>query len=306
VIDALTASRARILAAADDERRRIEQDLHDGAQQTVVVLRIHLELAAERAEAHDSDGAAALHALGTEVDEALEDIRRLTRGIYPALLSDRGQATPSARWPCALRSRPASRSHGSGAYPPEIATAVYFCCAEALQNVAKHAHGTTLAQMSVAADRSLLRFSVRHNGPGISGRETRGRRASSTRRTAWQRRWSHRASLGRGRGCSRDWSHAAVGGLIARAPAPTRNTLPRSRTPAAVEAKRPPLPPASGNCDLHGPRLRPTMLSLPVALPLARIANASASSVLFRPRLWRAPDVRSPLPSRASFGTRCC
>jgi signal transduction histidine kinase len=87
IVRELTASRARILAAADLERRRIEQDLHDGAQQRLVALRIHLELAAERAEAHGTVDAATLHALGAEVDEALEEIRRLTRGIYPTLLT---------------------------------------------------------------------------------------------------------------------------------------------------------------------------------------------------------------------------
>ena len=173
LIRELTASRARILAAADDERRRIEKDLHDGAQQRLVALRIHLELAAERAGTRDLMEAAALHSLGAEVDEALEDMRRLTRGIYPTLLADRGLG--DAVRALALRSPVPTRVEvvRLGAYPPEIATAVYFCCAEALQNVAKHARGATLARISLAEERMGLRFSVCDNGPGIPGSEAR-------------------------------------------------------------------------------------------------------------------------------------
>ena len=82
-------SRARIQSSADDERRRIEHDLHDGAQQRLVALRIKLELAAERAG--DNGGSAELlRGLGSEVEEALDEVRSLARGIYPAQLADRG------------------------------------------------------------------------------------------------------------------------------------------------------------------------------------------------------------------------
>ena len=85
-------SRARIQAAADDERRRIERDLHDGAQQRLVALRIKLELAAERTDGDGdgAEGAALLRRLGDEVEEALDEVRSLARGIYPAPLADRG------------------------------------------------------------------------------------------------------------------------------------------------------------------------------------------------------------------------
>ena len=93
LLRAVRESRARIQAAADDERRRIERDLHDGAQQRLVALRIKLELAAERTDdghANGDEGAAVLRGLGGDVEEALEEVRSLARGIYPAPLADRG------------------------------------------------------------------------------------------------------------------------------------------------------------------------------------------------------------------------
>ena len=113
----LTASRARIVAAADRERRRIEQDLHDGAQQRLVVLRIHLEVAAERAETNGTVEAETLRALGAEVDEALEERGQSMRSADDLVCALR------LRWR-ALRAlplwcpqpappRPACRSEGS-------------------------------------------------------------------------------------------------------------------------------------------------------------------------------------------------
>ena len=93
LVRAVRESRLRIQAAADEERRRIERDLHDGAQQRLIALRIKLELAAERTgEGHETGaaGAAALRRLGGDVEDALEEVRSLARGIYPATLADRG------------------------------------------------------------------------------------------------------------------------------------------------------------------------------------------------------------------------
>ncbi|MGZ4217679.1 MAG: sensor histidine kinase [Solirubrobacteraceae bacterium] len=169
----LRASRARLLAAADSERRRIAQDLHDGAQQRLVALRIELEVAAAKAELDNAAEAATLREFGTEIEEALEDFRSMTRGIYPSVLSDRGLA--DALRSAALRSPiPTTIAVGELAeYPPEIATAVYFCCAEALQNVAKHAHGATRARITLGERNSTLRFSISDDGPGFNADEVR-------------------------------------------------------------------------------------------------------------------------------------
>ncbi|HEY3728836.1 MAG TPA: histidine kinase [Solirubrobacteraceae bacterium] len=170
MVSELRASRSRILAAADDERRRIERDLHDGAQQRLVGLCIHLELAAERAEREHPGEAAALRELITEVEQALEEIRSLTRGIYPATLLDRGLAVATRS--AALRSAvPATvEVNGLGEYPDEIATAVYFCCTEALQNVAKHATGAHAVHIVLRETDSVLSFSVSDDGPGLVDR----------------------------------------------------------------------------------------------------------------------------------------
>ena len=168
LLDEVRRSRARIQAAADEERRRIERDLHDGAQQRLVALRIKLELAAERAgeDDGDGDGAASLRALGADVDEALEEVRSLARGIYPAPLADRGlvEGLRAAAMSCAL---PATvLAAGVGRYPRAIESAAYFCCLEALQNAAKHATGATAAVVDLSDDGDL-RFEVRDDGAGF-------------------------------------------------------------------------------------------------------------------------------------------
>jgi signal transduction histidine kinase len=163
----LRASRARLLAAADGERRRIAQDLHDGAQQRLVALRIELELEAEKVEHDNPDEAATLREFGAQIENALEDFRSMTRGIYPAILSDRGIA--DAVRAAALNSPVPTTVEAEDLTecPREIATAVYFCCLEALQNVAKHAGGATAARIALCERNSVLRFSVSDDGAGF-------------------------------------------------------------------------------------------------------------------------------------------
>jgi signal transduction histidine kinase len=167
VLRELGASRARLLAAADGERRRIARDLHDGAQQRLVALRIELELEAEKLEHDNADEAATLRGFGAQIENALEDFRSMTRGIYPAILTDRGIA--DAVRAAALNSPVPTTVEAENLteYPQEIATAVYFCCLEALQNVAKHAGGATVARIVLSERNSVLRFSVSDDGPGF-------------------------------------------------------------------------------------------------------------------------------------------
>ncbi len=160
-------SRARIQATADEERRRIERDLHDGAQQRLVALRIKLELAAERLEGTDRDNAALLRELGSEIDDALDEVRSLARGIYPSPLSDRGLA--EALRSAALQAALPTTVLASGVrkrYPREIESAAYFCCLEALQNAVKHARGATVVVIELV-DNGSLRFEVRDDGAGF-------------------------------------------------------------------------------------------------------------------------------------------
>jgi signal transduction histidine kinase len=162
----VTASRARIQATADDERRRIERDLHDGAQQRLVALRIKLELAAEQIDTGSRHGdAGLLRGLGGDVEDALDEIRSLARGIYPPALADRGlvEALRAAALQAGL---PTSvLAAGVGRYAREIETAAYFCCLEALQNAAKHAHGATTAVVDIS-DNGVLHLEIRDDGTG--------------------------------------------------------------------------------------------------------------------------------------------
>jgi signal transduction histidine kinase len=162
----LRASRARILAAADDERRRIERDLHDGGQQRLVALRIRLQLAEEVMKQDPTQARNMLHLLGGEVDAALDELRSLAAGVYPSLLAARG--LPDAIRTAALQSTVPALVEVDGAdrYSQEIETAAYFCCIEALQNVAKHAPDATSVSISLSRNGDL-HFEVCDDGPGF-------------------------------------------------------------------------------------------------------------------------------------------
>jgi signal transduction histidine kinase len=169
----LRQSRARILAAADEERRRIERDLHDGGQQRLVALRIRLELAEEMMRQDPARAGSMLHRLGDDVDAALDELRSLAAGVYPSLLAARG--LPDAIRTAALQSPLPTTVEVDGAdrYPSEIETAAYFCCVEALQNVAKHAPEANTVAIALSRNGDL-RFEVRDDGPGFSVDEAAG------------------------------------------------------------------------------------------------------------------------------------
>ncbi len=162
----LRESRARILAAADDERRRIERDLHDGGQQRLVALRIRLELAEEMLSEDPARARSMVHRLGGEIDATLDELRSLAAGVYPSLLSARGLY--DALRTAALQSPLPTTVDvdGSDRYSDEIETAAYFCCIEALQNVAKHAPDASSVAISLSRNGDL-RFEVRDDGPGF-------------------------------------------------------------------------------------------------------------------------------------------
>jgi signal transduction histidine kinase len=162
----VAASRKRLVGAADSARQKIERDLHDGAQQQLVALRVKLELAREALEA-DPDGAVEMVAgLGPEVEEIIEEVRSLARGIYPALLASDG--LPEALRAAGQRAPlPVTIDAGGvGRLSPETESAVYFCCLEALQNVAKHAAGAAEVRIAVTRDDGL-RFEVADDGCGF-------------------------------------------------------------------------------------------------------------------------------------------
>ena len=144
----LRESRARIMSSADKERRRIERDLHDGAQQSLVALRIRLDLASQLLARNPERSEQLLKDLAEEVDAALEDVRSLARGVYPSVLADRGLS--DALRSAALRNPvPTTLAmDGVGRFGAEVEAATYFCCLEAMQNAMKH--GGDVHEIAVA------------------------------------------------------------------------------------------------------------------------------------------------------------
>ena len=130
-VDELRASRARVAAGADGERRRIERSLHDGVQQHLVALAVNLQLAREVADAEPGAVKPLLEEISQDVREALESVRVLAHSIYPSLLLDRGlaEALRGAAAEVGFRTRVEA---AEDRYPPEIEAAVYFCCLQAL------------------------------------------------------------------------------------------------------------------------------------------------------------------------------
>jgi signal transduction histidine kinase len=162
----LQASRARIVAAADAERLRIERDLHDGAQQHLISLSVRLLMAAKLA-GQDPELARLLEELGAEVSDTARELRNLTHGIYPPLLRASGLA--DALFAAASHSAlPVRVQAGSlGRYPADIEAAVYFCCLEAIQNACKHAGEGAAIRLRLREEAGTLTFEVTDDGAGF-------------------------------------------------------------------------------------------------------------------------------------------
>jgi signal transduction histidine kinase len=161
----LRASRARILEAGHAERRRIERDLHDSAQQRLVSLRIDLAIAGE--QFHGSEERAMLERLGGHVDEAIEELRGVAHGIYPSVLADRGVGMALR---AVARSSAISVRVGDEwrcRHTEAVETTVYFCCLECLQNAAKHAGRGVSATVRLRQADGRVGFSVEDDGTGF-------------------------------------------------------------------------------------------------------------------------------------------
>jgi PAS domain S-box-containing protein len=162
---ALAASRARIVAAGDNARRRLERDLHDGAQQRLVSLALTLRLAARR---HPND--AALNQAGEELTLALEELRELARGIHPAVLTERG-LEPAVESLAARAPLPVEVCIQLGERLPQpVEAAAYYVVAEALTNVAKYASASVVS-VDVARANGTARIEVRDDGVGGAAAE---------------------------------------------------------------------------------------------------------------------------------------
>jgi signal transduction histidine kinase len=161
----LTASRARIVAAADDARRRIERDLHDGTQQRLVSLCLQLRLAQSAVPAESSELQRQIGRVAEELTGAMEELREIARGIHPAILSEGGLG-PALRTLARRAAIPVEldiRTDDRAAEPIEVAA--YYVVSEALTNTTKHAHAS-YAHVSVEKRGSRLHLSIRDDGEG--------------------------------------------------------------------------------------------------------------------------------------------
>jgi signal transduction histidine kinase len=166
LVEELRASRQRIVAAQDEERRRLERDIHDGAQQELVALALGIRMAETRlGGATNPKLAEALERTDQELKETLSELRELARGIHPAILTERG-LEPALRMLVERSPVPVDvESSLNSRLPPTVEATAYFVVAEALQNVAKYS-GASVATVRVDASASELRVEVSDDGVG--------------------------------------------------------------------------------------------------------------------------------------------
>jgi signal transduction histidine kinase len=165
-LDDLKAAQTRIVRAQDEERRKLERNIHDGAQQQLVALAVKLRMADTLVGRDDDRARGLLGDLQTEVGDALNDLRDLARGIYPPLLADKG--LPAALDAQARKAAVPTTvvADGVGRFSEDVEATVYFSCLEALQNVAKYAEATA-ATITLRSDDGHLEFTVADDGRGF-------------------------------------------------------------------------------------------------------------------------------------------
>ena len=171
LIEELRASRRRIVTAQDERAKQLERNLHDGAQQQLVALGVQLNLARRRAERDAPEMAAALEELQAQATDALENLRNLARGIYPPLLADQGLVVALDAQARKAALMVEIEGDGIGRYPQEVEAALYFCCLEALQNVAKYANASS-ARVRLAGRDGTVTFEVTDDGSGFDPART--------------------------------------------------------------------------------------------------------------------------------------
>ncbi len=169
-VEELRASRQRLVSAGDEARRRLERNLHDGAQQQLVALKVRLGLV-ERMVAKGLPVDELLAQLRSDTDDAVNTLRDLARGIYPPLLAAEGLKAALVAQARKATIPVEVSADGLGRYRQEVEAAVYFCCLEALQNIAKYAHATR-AEIVVEESGAQLSFRVTDDGVGFDSAAT--------------------------------------------------------------------------------------------------------------------------------------
>jgi signal transduction histidine kinase len=167
LLSVLRAARRRAVVAGDAERQRIERNLHDGAQQRLMAVRLELTLLQETLEGDPRGARGELQRLRGELDAALRELRELAHGLYPQLLATHG-LSDAVRAAARRATFPVAVEIGEfGRLPSVIESAAYFCCVEALQNVAKHAGSGAEATVSLSVREDTLYFRVSDDGVGF-------------------------------------------------------------------------------------------------------------------------------------------
>ena len=167
-LDDLRASRQRLVSAQDVERRRLERNLHDGAQQHLVALKVKLGLAEMLLLRDPAKVAAILEQLKGDADETLETLRDLARGIYPPLLADKGLVVALESQARKATVPVRVEAAGVARYAQDVEATVYFCVLEALQNVQKYAGAShVVVRLRASTDPATLTFEVEDDGAGF-------------------------------------------------------------------------------------------------------------------------------------------
>jgi signal transduction histidine kinase len=200
LIEDLRGSRQRLVTAQDEERRRLERNLHDGAQQDLVALAIKAQLADVTVDEDPAQAKQILGEIKADAAGALENLRDLARGIYPPLLADLGLTAALTAQASKSPLPMTVEADGIGRFPQDTEAAVYFCCLEALQNTAKYAHATQ-ARICLQMQSGTLRFTVSDDGAGYDTSHTplgSGQRNMADRLAALGGRFEVRSAPGRG------------------------------------------------------------------------------------------------------------
>jgi signal transduction histidine kinase len=160
----LRASRARLVAAADEARQQLERNLHDGAQQRLVALSVALRLVESKLRDDPDAASTLLGGARGELSQALEELRELARGIHPAVLTDRGLG-PALEALVGRAGLPVDLETPHEQLAPPVEAAAYYVVAEALTNIAKYGHASS-ARVSVAAVDGVLSVVIADDGVG--------------------------------------------------------------------------------------------------------------------------------------------
>ena len=169
LLDELRASRLRIVDTADHERRRLERDLHDGAQQRLMAVQIKLRMLEDSTEAERIAGQ--LEAISNDAEAAVEELRSLAHGIYPPVLRSDGLVNALRSVAMTAPIAISVTDAGIGRCSPSVEAAIYFCSAEAIQNAIKHAGSNVRVRVTIGRDRDRVHFAITDDGAGIDRSE---------------------------------------------------------------------------------------------------------------------------------------